>query len=139
MSISIRKAIEVRRSHCVNYHQSVYTLTRCGLMKRPCLKYALPCDAGKSGVTLRNFPEFPRTSWPLVCRSLPRIWRFVVQRDDTEDILVTFLVPSAPALPERLPGKHDGLLLPVGGTHKITGKPADDHYAKLTSNVPKTK
>ena len=108
-------------------------------MSKICL---LTCDAGKSGESLHEYPELPGLVYAVPYVKLPYTWGFVMEREDTGEVVGYILgatdtraFESAaketwwPSLTSKYPGE---------GEHKIAGKPDDERYAKLISNMDTT-
>lgn len=136
MPITIRKAVEVRRLHTVIYiliRRIVIQADEAALSKI-CL---LTCDAGKSGQVLHDYPELPGLVYAVPYVKLPHTWGFVMERDDTKEVVGYILGATDTPAFEKAAGETWWPSLapkyPVEGEHKIVGKPADRHYAKLIS------
>ena len=74
---------------------------------------------------------------------LPHTWGFVMERDDTKEVVGYVLSATDTRAFEKAAGETWWPSLapkyPVEGEHKIAGKPADENYAKLISNRGQTK
>ena len=138
MPITIRKAVEVRRLYTVIYiliRRIVIQADKAALSKI-CL---LTCDAGKSGEFLHDYPELPGLVYAVPYVKLPHTWGFVMERDDTKEVVGYILGATDTRAFEKAARETWWPSLapkyPVEGEHKIAGKPADKHYAKLISKV----
>ena len=70
---------------------------------------------------------------------LPHTWGFVMERDDTKEVIGYILGATDTRAFEKAASETWWPLLalkyPVEGENKIVGKPADGRYAKLISNM----
>ena len=99
----------------------------------------LTCDAGKSGESLHDYPELPGLLFAVPYVKLPYTWGFLMERDDTKQVVGYILGATDTRAFKKaaretwwspLTSKY-----PVEGEHKITGKPADERYARLISKM----
>jgi len=99
----------------------------------------LTCDVGKSGETLHDYPELPGLVYAVPYVKLPYTWGFVIERDDPKEVVGYILGATDTRAFENAARETWWPSLapkyPVEGGHKITGKPADERYAKLISNM----
>ena len=96
-------------------------------------------DAGKSGEFLHVYPELPGLVYAVPYVKLPHTWGFVMEREDSKEVVgYTIGATDTRAFEKAARDMWWPSLAPkypVEGEHKIAGKPADERYAKLISNV----
>jgi len=99
----------------------------------------LTSDAGKSGEALHDYPELPGLVWAVPYVKLPYTWGFVMERDDTKEVVGYILGATDTRAFEKAAKETWWPSLrpkyPAEGELKIVGKPADERYAKLISNM----
>ena len=103
----------------------------------------LTSDAGKSGETLHDYPELPGLVFAVPYVKLPHTWGFVMERDDTKEVVGYILGATDTRAFEKAARETWWPSLtpkyPTEGENKIAGKAADERYAKLISNMDVTK
>jgi len=102
----------------------------------------LTCDAGKSGEALHDYPELPGLVYAVPYVKLPYTWGFVIERDDTKEVVGYILGVTDTRAFENAAREtwwpSLALKYPVEAGNNIAGKPEDERYAKLISNMDAT-